>query len=159
MLETFDTPTIFSCLSFNFGKQSRVLKAQSGYEGKESRRENRNQGTTWGSFAGFGYADMPLFRNTRILFIRKFLSQYGNFPHFFTIPISKLSWQKFLIPHHEMAKLFGNPISQSKNNWYPSKNSSTPVPSIKNDSSLNFIKTMNLNLWHCVALSKREDEI
>ena len=114
MLETFDTPTIFSCLSFNFGKQLRVLKSQSGYEGKESRRENRNQGTTWGSFAGFGYADMPLFRDTRILFIRKFLSQYGNFPNFFTIPVSKRSWQKFLIPHHEMAKLFGNPISQGK---------------------------------------------
>ena len=47
VLEIFDTPIIFSCLSFNFGKQLRVLKSQSGYEGKESRRENRNQGTTW----------------------------------------------------------------------------------------------------------------
>ena len=74
MLEIFDTPIIVSCLSFNFGKQLRVLKAQSGYEGKESRRENRNQGTTWGNFASFGYADMPLFRDTRILFIGKFLS-------------------------------------------------------------------------------------
>ena len=47
MLEIFDTPIIFSCLSFNFGKQVKVLKSQSGYEGKESRREERNQGTTW----------------------------------------------------------------------------------------------------------------
>ena len=67
MLEIFDTPIIFSCLSFNFGKELRVLKAQSGYEGKESRRENRNQGTTWGCLAGFGYADMPLSRDTRTL--------------------------------------------------------------------------------------------
>ena len=66
MLEIFDTPMIFSCLSFNFGKHLKVLKAQSGYEGIESRRENRNQGTTWGSFAGFGYADMPLFRTAHI---------------------------------------------------------------------------------------------
>ena len=43
MLEIFDTQIILSCLSFNFVKQLRVLKAQSGYEGKESRRENRNQ--------------------------------------------------------------------------------------------------------------------
>ena len=66
MLEIFDTPIICSCMPFNCGKQLRVLKSHSGYEGKESRRENRNQGATWGSFAGFGYADMPLFRDTRI---------------------------------------------------------------------------------------------
>ena len=80
MLEICDTQIIFSCLSFNFGKQLRVLKAQSGYEGKESRRENRSQGATWGSFAGFGCADMPLFRDTWILFIRKFF-----------VPVRKLS--------------------------------------------------------------------
>ena len=80
MLEIFDAQIIFSCLSFNFGKQLRALKSQSGYEGKESRRENRNQGTTWGSFAGFGYADMPLFRGTCIFFIRKFF-----------VPVQKLS--------------------------------------------------------------------
>ena len=114
MLEIFDTPIIFSCLSFNFGKQLRVLKSQSGYEGKESRRENRDQGTAWGNFAGFGYADMPLFRETLIFSLESFLSPYGNFPNFFTIPVSKLSWQKFLIPHHEVAKLFGNSISQGK---------------------------------------------
>ena len=80
MLEIFDTPIIFSCLSFNFGKQLRVLKSQSRYEGKESRRENKNQGTTWGSFAGFGYADMTLFRDRRNFFIRKFF-----------VPVRKLS--------------------------------------------------------------------
>ena len=80
MLEIYDTPIIFSCLSFKFGKQLRVLKIQSGYEGKERRRESMNQGTTCGNFAGFGYADMPLFRDTRILFIRKFF-----------VPVRKLS--------------------------------------------------------------------
>ena len=35
MLEICDTPIIFSCFSFNFGKQFRVLKSQSGYEGRK----------------------------------------------------------------------------------------------------------------------------
>ena len=44
MLEIFDTPIILSRLSFNLDKHLRVLKAQSGYEGKDGGKENMSEG-------------------------------------------------------------------------------------------------------------------
>ena len=60
----------------------------------------------------------------------------------------KLFVVTLVIIFYDFAKMFDTPINCGQKMWYPSKNSSTPVPSFKNDSSLASRFRLMRNRWH-----------
>ena len=116
MLEIFDTPIIFSCFSFNFGKQFRVLKSQSEYEGKKV-EEKAGIKAPHGAASPVSGTQICHYLGIHVFFHKKVFSpstetfqtfsqfQYQNFlGRNFYYPIMK--WQKYLAAQYHKAKKF-----------------------------------------------------